>query len=357
MITINKNSAIYLMLKRQNLIERNDDVDYEKLFRMMSPVPTLHWTTPGEPPLIQYRFDIDDKTLNNYNRANRNIIKGRFRGGNVGYIYQDELPLFMAAYKKEIGRMTEIDEIVLQTIKQEGAMSTGMIKEITGFLSKQVSAALQKLQKAFILYEDQTDSESDRIFYILEEEFYDMEFDKYSRSEAIEEVILRFAYLNVFIDGKMIKSFTRFSNKDINAAICSLLEKGKIIEVSKGDGNGYILKQDLDEIKKCTQDIVDDIYIMDLNDYIVKSNEIKLKERFPRRKPCLILHYIFKKGEFIGALLGHFRFGPNDLEDVILDIKDTDKIKYKKRILNAIKKTYNPKETKLKRYCGEIISY
>ena len=101
MLKINKTKATYLSLKRQNLIERNDNADYEALFRMMSPVPTLFWTTPGEPPLIQHRFNIDDRTLNNYNRANRNIIKGRFRGGNVGYIYTDELPLYMTAYKKK----------------------------------------------------------------------------------------------------------------------------------------------------------------------------------------------------------------------------------------------------------------
>lgn len=354
---MNIKSIKYLMLKRQNLIERKDDADYEKIFRMMSPVPTLSWTAPGEPPIIQHRFDIDDRTLNNYKRANRNIIKGRFRGGNVGYIYADELPLFMAAYKKDINRLSEIDEIVLKTIKHEGAMNNHMIKEITGLLSKQISPSLQKLQKAFILFEDQVDNEWDRAWYILEDEFYDMELDKYSRSDAIDEVILRFTYLNVFIDETMIKSFARFSNKDINTAVISLLEKGKIIKASAGDIKGYILKKDLDETNNCTKDIPDDIYIMDLNDYIVKSNEIKLKERFPRRKPYLTLHYIFKKGEFIGALFGHFRFGPNDLEDVILDLEDNDKIKYKKRILNAIEKTYNPKETKLKRYCGEIISY
>jgi len=89
MVEINIKKAIHLSLKRQNLIEKKEDADYERLFRLMSPVPTLFWTAPGEPPLIQHRVDIDDKTLNNYNRANRNIIKGRFRGGSVGYIYKD----------------------------------------------------------------------------------------------------------------------------------------------------------------------------------------------------------------------------------------------------------------------------
>lgn len=341
------------MLKRQNLIERKDDADYERCFRMMSPVPTLNWTAPGEPPIIQYRFNIDDRTLNNYNRANRNIIKGRFRGGNVGYIYADELPLFMAAYKKEINRITEIDDIVLTTIKHEGAMNIRMIKEITGLLTKQISPSLQKLQKAFIVFEDQVDNEGDRAWYILDEEFYDMGLNKYSHEEAIEEIILRFAYLNVFFDEMMIKSFTRFSNKNIKTALITLTEKGRLLKAAACEKEGYILKEDLEEINNCNKEISDDILILDLNDYLVKSNEIDLKKKFPRKKPYLTLHYILKKGEFIGALLGHFRFGPNDLEDVMLDLAKSDIIKFRSRIINAIEKIYKPTDTLLKRYCGE----
>ena len=193
--SINVKKAKYLSLKRQNLIERDENADYEKLFRLMSPVPTLYWTAPGEPPVIQHRHDVDDRTLNNYNRANRTIIKGRFRGGNVGYIYADELPLFMAAYKKEIKRFSEHDFIVLETLRNEGAMNIAMIKEITGLLSKYIAASLQKLQKAFIVFEDQVDGERDRAWYILKDEFYDTDFAKFTKEQAMAEVILRFAYL------------------------------------------------------------------------------------------------------------------------------------------------------------------
>lgn len=348
MIKLDKNKITYLMMVRQNLIKHPDNMDYEKMFRMMSPVPTLFWTAPGEPPLIQHRFDIDDKTLNNYNRANRKIIKGRFRGGNVGYIYYDELPLFMAAYKKEVFRFNQIDEIVLRTIKHEGAMNIHMIKEITGLLSKQISPSLQKMQKAFILYEDQVDNEYDRAWYLLEEEFYDMDLDKYSKQDAIKEVIARFCYLNVMIDEKMIKSFTKFTNKDIKLAVKSLIDNGKIIEVSSED-KGYVLKEDLDEISNISSDIPDDIFIMDLNDYLVRSHEMSLKERFGDKK-YKTLHYILKKGEFIGAILGHFRFGPNELEDVQVDLPVKLKEQYKEEIINTIYKAYDKESSPLRRY-------
>jgi hypothetical protein len=354
MINLDKNKATYLMLSRQNLIKHPDNLDYEKMFRMMSPVPTLFWTEPGEPPIIQYRFDIDDKTLNNYNRANRKIIKGRFRGGNVGYIYYDELPLFMAAYKKDVSRFSEIDDTVLRTIRHEGAMNIHMIKEITGLLSKEISPSLQKMQKAFILFEDQVDNEWDRAWYILEEEFYDMELDRYLKEEAIEEVILRICFLNVVIDEKMTKSFTKFANKDIKQAVKSLVDKGRLVEVTSNENMGYVLSEDLDKVQSASDDIPDDIFVMDLNDYLVRSHELSLKDRFGDKR-YKTLHYILKKGEFIGAVLGHFRFGPNELEDVQIDLPQGLKEQYKDEIIDAIYKVYDKDKSPVKRYCGQEV--
>ena len=349
---INIKKARYLSLSRQNLIGPNENADYEKLFRLMSPVPTLFWTAPGEPPIIQHRFDIDDRTLNNYNRANRTIIKGRFRGGNVGYIYADELPLFMAAYKKEIKSFTENDFVVLETLRSEGEMNIEMMKEITGLLSKHISASLQKLQKAFLVYEDQVDGENDRAWYILDDEFRDMDFTAYTREQAMEEVISRFAYLNVFFDESMVKSFIKFTNKDISAALLSLTDKGRLMEASAGGSPGYVLSEDLDEITSAPENIPDDIFILDLNDHLVRSHEAEIKERFDPA-PYKTLHYILKQGEFIGIIAGRFTFGPPELEDVMLDLPVEKILEYRQRIIAAVEEKYDPHSTLLLRYCGE----
>lgn len=342
----------YLRLKRQNIIERDENADYEKMFRLMSPVSTLFWTAPGEPPVIGHRHDIDDRTLNNYNRANRTIIKGRFRGGSVGYIYADELPLFMTAYKKEISRFSEYDFIVLETLRNEGAMNIAMIKEITGLLSKHIAASLQKLQKAFIVFEDQVSGDWDRAWYILEDEFPDVDLNAYTKPQALEEVILRFAYLNVFFAESMVKSFTKFSNRDIKETLFSMAEKGLLAEACADDKRGYVLKEDLDEILSASGDIPDDIYILDLNDHLVRSNEEELKACFDPA-PYKTLHYILKQGEFIGIVAGRFTFGPPELEDVMLSLSDADKIKFRRDIERAVEEKYDPHQTLLLRYCGE----
>jgi hypothetical protein len=356
MIQIEKPQALFLRFKRQNLIEQ-DHTPYDELFRLMSPVPTKYWVEPGSPPAIEGRFTEDDRDLNNRRRENRTIIKGRFRGGNVGYIFQDELPLHRAAYKKDVNSFNETDELVLETIRQEGAMNIALIKEITGLLSKQISSSLQKMQKAFIVYEDQVDGENDRAFYILEDEFFQMDFSRYNRIDAVCELIKRFCYLNVLVDKTMIRSFTGLPQKIIREALERLISEKSLLPIQTGgeENLNYILRTDQESISSASSLLPGDIFILDLNDYYVKSQELTIRERFSP-KPYKILRYIMYRGEFIGALLGYFRFGPDDLEDVILDLPDKEKISLGPKIIQAIYTQYNPRENVLKRFDGKPLS-
>ena len=57
---------------------------------------------------------------------------------------------------------------------------------------------------------------------------------------------------------------------------------------------------------------------MHRNDFLVKSNEYWLKEKY-KSFPYNVIQYLLIDGKFQGALMGRFRNGTNDLEDVILD--------------------------------------
>jgi len=368
---MNEDGITYLKLQRQHIIEPVSVHDYDEFFKLMSPVQTLFWIEPGSPPEMQYRCAFDDAATNDYYRRERKILKGRFQGGNVGYVFYEDFPIYMAAFRKEIKFYTENEEIVLNILKREGPMEIDLIKEISGLLSKEISKALQRLQKAFMVYEDQVDKGRDRAFYIIEDEFYDMDFDKYSREDGIDHVVTQFIYQNVWVDAKMIKSFTKFTNKDIDFCIERLLERKVITRYQKDnmdpvDENpeglnamdSYVLVQDRITIQSVMNDIAGGvvsipkkILVLDLNDYLVKSNELYLKERFSSSE-YKTLHYIYADKEIIGRVLGYFRFGPNDLEDVEIDIEcDYDK----QRIIEAVELVYEGQETKLKRFNGELL--
>lgn len=355
MDNLNLDKIKYLMMERQHFLSKADESEYEKMFRSMSPVHTKYWIVPGSPPIIEHRKKINDYLLNSDNRKNRIIIKGRFQGGNIGYIYADELPLYMTAYKKEIRSLSENDELILNTIESEGPMNIGLLKEITGLLSKEITPCLHKMQKAFVLFEDQVDNEWDRSWYILEDEFEEAELDIYDQKSALAEIIKRFSYNNVMIDETMIRSFTKLRLKDINDAIKAMIEDHILIEIKTDDKRGLILKEDLIKIKNCDSNIPDDIYILDLNDYLIKSNEIYLKEEYSK-KDYKTLYYIMNKGYIIGAVYGNFRFGPDDLEDVRVDLSKTDREKYKSKIIEEILKVYGDEKVNVKRYCGKSIT-
>lgn len=347
-------SIKYLRLKRQHMLHPVTEKSYDQLFKDMSPVQTRFWIEPGSPPELLYRCDFDDASTNDMYRKDRTIIKCRFQGGNVAYVFYEDLPLFMSAYRKDIKRFTEHEEIVLNILKNEGAMDIDLIKEISGLLSKEVSKALQKLQKAFIVYEDQLDKERTRAFYILEEEFSDLDFDQYTREEAIKEVVIRFMKMNVLVNEEMIKSYTKFTNKDIKLTIEALFRDELIVEVDEKIGQGYVLIDDIEEIKSIEEVAPDKVFILDLNDYLVKSNELILKSKFGKSE-MKTLHYIMKQGEIIGRVLGYFRYGPNDLEDIELDVTDDLIFEYKHSILEALNEMYDGQETKLKKFCGKPV--
>ncbi|MDR0288037.1 MAG: hypothetical protein LBI03_10090 [Clostridiales bacterium] len=91
---------------------------------------------------------------------------------------------------------------------------------------------------------------------------------------------------------------------------------------------------------------------MHRNDFLVKTNEYRLKNMWPHSYPDT-LYYLLIDGEFHGAAVGKFRYTP-EVEDVLLDLPPKETIARKAEILQAIHVLCginNP----VKRYCGEIL--
>ncbi len=91
---------------------------------------------------------------------------------------------------------------------------------------------------------------------------------------------------------------------------------------------------------------------MHRNDFLVKSNEYWLKEKF-KQPEHETLQYLLIDGEFHGAVVGHFRNGPYDLEDVILDLSSEAAAARKTEILEAVCAVNYGKS--VNRYQGEKI--
>jgi len=189
-----------LRMERQFFTNPSNEDTYDTLFENMSPVPTVYWCAPGNPPTLPLHAAFDDYAYNSDRRSRREILKGRFGGGSIGYVSKEDLELFACLYKKELAGLSNLQLELMELLMHQGPMNIGLMKEMTGMLVKDITPALHKLQEAFLIYEDQLDNDGDRGWYLFESEFPQVNLNRYSKMEALQLAIPRFAHLSVFFD-------------------------------------------------------------------------------------------------------------------------------------------------------------
>lgn len=309
-----------LRMERQFFTKPASECEYLALYRDTQPGQNVYWNGFGQPPTLTFRTEFDDKELNRQRQLRRELMKGRFQGGNLGWVCREDMELFAGLSRKPLELPTMEQSAVLELIRREGPLTIQQIKETTGMLVKEITPALHRLQEAFLVYEDQYDGSWERGWYAFEEIFPEVDPERYTRQEALEILLPRFAYRHVVFDSKMAKSFYKVPEKEIRKAIAALCSRDVLV---KGE-EGYLLRTDAALLDSYEPPKLHFVYAMHRNDFLVKSNEHILKERFKPLYEGLPndhepLQYLLIDGEFRGASVGHFRNGPYDLNDIVLE--------------------------------------
>lgn len=324
-----------LRMQRQHLTIPANEEEYIALYRDLQPGQNVYWNGFGQPPVLSFRAGFDDLEFNRQHQLKRELIKGRFAGGNLGWIMAEDMELFAALYRKPLANANMAQLAILRLIEQLGPLTIQQIKEETGMLVKEITPALHRLQEAFLLYEDQYDGEWDRGWCRFEEMFPEADLNRYTRAEALTIVLCRFARRMVWFDSAMAKDFYKLPGKEIKAALAALTERG-ILVAWKG---GYMLQEDAEQLPEAQP--LHFVYAIHRNDVLYKAYEQSLKawiqpltEHLPYdHEP---LQYLLIDGEFHAASVGHFRNGPYDLNDVVCDLPDAEM--RRNEILHAIEK-------------------
>lgn len=339
-------NIIALRMERQFFTKKADYNEYDVLYRDMQPGQNVYWNGFGDPPSISFRADFDDIEYNRQRQENRTLIKCRLQGGNLGWILYDDLELFASLYIKPLANYSFGQQLLINLIKNEGPMTIQQMKESTGMLVKEITPILHRLQEAFLVYEDQYNGEWDRGWYDFFEMFPDVNLNKYSLLDALQIIIQRFAYRNVLINSKNIKSFYKLPDKQINAAITELINEGILTSL----GDNYILTSDYTLLENKQFAINKSVFALHRNDFLVKSNEYWLKEKFTHSYPDT-LYYLLINGEFYGAVVGKFRYTP-EVEDIVINLPSDEAIKLKEEMLQAVRLLCGSKSI-IKRYQGK----
>jgi hypothetical protein len=146
----------------------------------------------------------------------------------------------------------------------------------------------------------------------------------------------------------MAKSYFRLPAKELKTVISELLEEGVLVESE----SGCMLQSDMELLKMYSGEAPDSVYAMHRNDFLVRSNEHWLKEKF-KHPEYETLYYLLIDGQFRGAVVGKFRNGPYDLEDVILNLTMLEEDNRKQAILDAVRAVSHGRT--VTRYLGENI--
>lgn len=313
-------NCIALRMARQHLLAPASEAEYDALYRDLQPGQNVYWNGFGQPPTLSFRADFDDLAYNKNRQLRRELIKGRFAGGNLGWILPEDLELFAALYRKPLKNASMTQQMLLERIERSGPYTIGQLKEESGLLVKEITPALHRLQEAFLIYEDQYDGEWDRGWYRFDEFFPDFNIGRYTKTEALKIVLRRFAYRFVWFSSVMAKAFYKLPEKEIKRAINELVSENILVELN----GGYLLKEDAETLETYTAPEFHNIYALHRNDPLYKAFEPELKSLAKSLTADLPydhdpLQYLLIDGAFHGAVVGRFRNGPYDLNDMRID--------------------------------------
>lgn len=339
---LNWENMIALRMRRQCLAAHADKKEYRQLYRELSPGLNVHWHGFGKPPCLVYRTDFDDEAYNGKRQLRREVVKGRFQNGNIGFIEAEQMELFACLYKKPY-RPTEYSDILLRLIQREGPMNIEVMKEMTGLLVKQITPALHRLQESFLLFEDQNDGEWDRGWYLFGEMFAEVNLQRYTRQEALESLMPHLFYRFVYLTEENVRYFYGLPKKDITKALLALEEKGVLVPLKEG----WLLREDKTLLERESFPAWKKILALHRNDPLIRIEEWRLKEIYKgREKGSEVMQYLLIDGEVKGAVMGHFRYGPYDLHEIRTELS-AEQLRLRREEMCAAVEEVNGKREKL----------
>jgi hypothetical protein len=322
--------------------------EYAALFRLLQPVTPAADTRPGEPPSLAYRTSFDDREVTSSWRATRKGVKGRFLRGTIGYVVGEELELYANAFQRPLNRLDPRQQLIYETLLHTGPLLPRQIKEETGLLNKQIMPVLHRLQKAFLVYEDQVDTDWDRAWYVFSQEWPDLVIEPGRWETAAREVLRRFFQAHVFVTGEQIKDWSGWSVKDIRHLLKLMQADGDIVScTTDGFGEGWTRAEDASIDAPAPSPTV---FMLHGGDPLVRACMSELKRRFAGLE---VLRYLLIDGDLRGAVCGHWRIGPHDVDDIVVDLSPEERAARKAEIVRAVAGEYHPPSHHILRYAGE----
>jgi hypothetical protein len=329
-----------------------NESDYVELFRRLQPVSPEANSYPGSPPRLHHRTAFDDAEMADDLRAERRLIKGRFHGGSVGYVYVDDLPLYAAAYRRPLRRPDARQEAVVRALTYAGPLSPRQLREETGLRHRPLMAAVHRLEQAFVVCEDQVDDAWDRPLHLVEREWPDLSTQMPGAAEAVDEVILRQLRVLAWATTQELVDGTGLGKRQVASSLQRLLETRRLRACQQP---GAVAAEawstvDGDDVEPPAPPRT--VRVLHLRDPLVRPQLGALGRRYDGRE---VLQYLLIDDRIAGAACGRWRIRPHDVEDVVVDDRGLAGSR-RDEILAAVRDRYPPPERQVLAYDGEDLT-
>jgi hypothetical protein len=334
-------------LRRQGLAAPVGSDGYRDLVARLQPLEPVANTRPGDPPRLVHRTTFDDGRHADALRARRGLVKGRFQAGRIAYVLAEDLPLYASAFGRPLPQLSDLQRVVLTTLRERGPLTPRQLKEETGRLNKELMPVLHRLQEAFLVFEDQADSDWERGWYDFAAEWPALRLGPDQRPAAIRQVLRRFLHANVFATFEQMRDWSALPAAMLRPAIDADEAAGEISRPQVAEiGDGWMLRQDL---ALQVAAVPPSTFMLHAGDPLVRASASALKRRFGTYE---VLQYLLIDGVFAGAVTGHWRIGPHDVDDIIVDLPAPERAQRRDEIVAAVATVYQPPDHAILRYAG-----
>ena len=330
--------------------------DYLPLFRLLQPVSTMAYAYPGSPPGLVHRTTFDHHKAADLLRGKQTIVKGRFLGGGIGYVCADDLAIYATTFRKPLKDLNYLQKTVFDILDEAGPLTPRQIKEESqmmdseGLLNKEIMPALHRLQTAFLVFEDQQETDWERGWNTFEADWPDVDLEAMDWNDAAAEVLRRFFSANVFATLEQVKDWSGLALKGLKAVIAKMELAGDLVAFEDADlGAGWVCADAVDVNAKKVPSLA---LMLHKADPLVKAHSSALKRKFAGEE---VLQYLLIDGEFKGAVLGHWRIGPHDVDDVIVELPAKERAARKAEILEAVSWQYAGENHRILAYDGKKV--
>jgi hypothetical protein len=275
--------------------------DYLRLLRRLAPWRPPAFDFPGLPAYSPDRCCGDDDATSTARRLAESVrrqgllVKGRFQHSHIAYVALEDIAHYAAAFAKAI-IPNDQEERVLQTLKQEGPLHKQDLAQLSGIKSRALSAALMRLQRAFLVFEDQRETEWNNAWAGIDEH-PDWLDPSLAQPLARQAVLARWAEGLGFVTAPMAAAWSGWPQKECALHLRELhandqLSEGYIAETGE---QGYLCYWQEFASAPC-------LALLDVADPLVIAQEWQFKPSLPNP----ILKYLCQNGQLVAVLEGRW---------------------------------------------------